>query len=69
MNDTTDNREQQFSSVADLARRFRVSESTIRRWAGEGKIEAYRFGRKLRFPLKAVENYIQESKVHRDSTE
>ena len=68
MSDINDKNEQGFSSVADLAQRFRVSESTIRRWAGEGRIAAYRFGRKLRFSPEAVERYMQESKIHRDTT-
>lgn len=62
-------KKQSFYTVTDLAQLFMVSESTIRRWAGDGKIEAYRFGRKLRFTPKAVENYIQESRIKSDSTE
>ena len=47
-------------TVSDLARRFKISEVTVRRLERAGKIASIRIGRILRFEPAAVESFLRK---------
>ena len=46
-----------FYTPEEFAALVRVSERTVRRWIGEGKLKARRFGRQLRIPTEVLEDF------------
>lgn len=48
-----------------VAARVNAGESTIRRWAREGKIPVVRLGRRLRFDPRDVEQFIADHRAER----
>lgn len=46
-----------FYTPDELATLLKVSRRTVRRWIAEGKLPARRFGRQLRIPGKALEDF------------
>jgi excisionase family DNA binding protein len=46
-----------FYTPKEIADLLKVSERTVRRWIGEGKLRARRFGRQLRIPREALEAF------------
>jgi excisionase family DNA binding protein len=47
----------------DVAKHLKVSKRTLLREVHEGRLEAFRVGKSLRFTLKAVEEYKEKQKV------
>jgi excisionase family DNA binding protein len=52
-------RQRLFYGVTELAALFDTSEWTIYTWARQGRIPVFRVGKRLRFPVAAVEAFIQ----------
>jgi len=48
-----------FYTPKEAAELLKVSERTVRRWIGEGKLSAWRFGRQLRIPVEALIEFGQ----------
>ena len=48
-----------FYTPKEVAALLKVSERTVRRWIGEGKLRALRFGRQLRIPMEALDKFVQ----------
>ncbi len=46
-----------FYTPEEFAALVRVSERTVRRWIGEGKLKARRFGRQLRIPTEVLKEF------------
>ncbi|MFI7134198.1 helix-turn-helix domain-containing protein [Nonomuraea sp. NPDC050153] len=46
----------------EVAERFRVDPSTIRRWVHSGRIRGHRYGRDWRIPLSEVERLEAEAR-------
>jgi excisionase family DNA binding protein len=46
-----------FYTPKEAAALLKVSERTVRRWIEEGKLPAWRFGRQLRIPAEALEQF------------
>ncbi|GHE28635.1 hypothetical protein GCM10017673_33900 [Streptosporangium violaceochromogenes] len=46
----------------EVATRFRVDPSTVRRWAYSGRLKGYRIGRDWRFPPTEVDRLEAEAK-------
>ncbi|GGO83453.1 helix-turn-helix domain-containing protein [Nonomuraea cavernae] len=46
----------------EVAERFRVDPSTIRRWLYAGRLKGHRYGRDWRFPLAEVERLEAEAR-------
>ena len=44
--------EETMLTIQEVAETLRVSDSTVRRWVAEGKIEGLKFGRQWRFNLR-----------------
>jgi PTS system nitrogen regulatory IIA component len=49
--------------IKDVAELLNVSETTIRRWIGEGKIPVYRLNHQYRFSRIEIENWVMSCKV------
>jgi len=49
--------------IKDVAELLNVSETTIRRWLGEGKIPAYRINGQYRFSRGEIENWVMSHKL------
>lgn len=47
-------------TVAELARRWKVSENYIRRLMWDRRLSVTRFGRAVRIPLAAAERFVRE---------
>jgi excisionase family DNA binding protein len=47
------------ATTEDVAARFRVTAQSVRTWARQGKIPAYRVGSQYRFDLDAVEEALR----------
>jgi len=45
-------------SIRDLCERFKVSDSTVRRWLRSGQLEAIEVGRQLRFEEKEIKRFL-----------
>ncbi|MDI6854684.1 MAG: helix-turn-helix domain-containing protein [Deltaproteobacteria bacterium] len=52
-----------FMTTRELADLLRVSEMTVRRLASRGEIACYRFGRKMRFSVDDVQEFMKRSKT------
>lgn len=50
-------------SLDEVAELLKVSKRTIQREVEQGKLEAFKVGRALRFTKQAVEEYMQKQKV------
>lgn len=48
-----------FYTPKETADLLKVSERTVRRWIAEGKLRARRFGRQLRIPKEALDQFGQ----------
>ncbi|MGB9886210.1 MAG: helix-turn-helix domain-containing protein [Moorellales bacterium] len=44
-------------SPKEVAEMLKVNERTVRRWVRAGQLRAYRFGRQLRIPATALEDF------------
>lgn len=51
-------------TVASLAIRFAVTETTIRRWVYSGKLFPIKVGSVLRFPASEVRRFESENQIH-----
>lgn len=49
--------------IKDVAELLNVSETTIRRWLGEGKIPAYRLNHQFRFSRIEIEDWVMSCKM------
>jgi PTS system nitrogen regulatory IIA component len=49
--------------IKDVAELLNVSETTIRRWLGDGKIPAYRINRQYRFSRTEIEDWVLSQKL------
>lgn len=52
--------------IKDVAELLNVSETTIRRWLGDGKIPAYRLNHQYRFSRIEIENWVMRCKLKPD---
>lgn len=52
-----------FSTVAEVAQLLRVSQMTIHRAIQDGSLPAFRVGRSIRIPTKAVWEYLGGNRV------
>ena len=55
-----------FYKPEEFATLVRVSERTVRRWIGEGKLKARRFGRQLRIPTEVLEDFGLGASSHQE---
>ena len=51
--------------IKDVADLLNVSETTIRRWLGDGKIPAYRINHQYRFSRIEIEDWVMSQKLGR----
>jgi excisionase family DNA binding protein len=56
-----------FLTVSDVAARLNVSKMTVYRLVHSGEMEAVRFGHTFRVSEEAVEHYLADAVVSRDS--
>ncbi len=54
--------------IKDVADLLNVSETTLRRWVGDGKIPAYRLNHQYRFNRTEIENWVLEQKLGSDGS-
>jgi excisionase family DNA binding protein len=50
--------DEKLNTFQEMLARFKVSESTLRRWVRSGEIEVIHLGRQLRFPESEVKRFI-----------
>jgi excisionase family DNA binding protein len=50
--------DEKLSTFQEILARFKVSESTLRRWVRSGEIEVVYLGRQLRFPESEVKRFL-----------
>lgn len=60
-------RETRFSTVAEVAKAFRVSNMTIYRMIDSGELPAYRIGRLMRIPTAAAWAYLRGQLINPDN--
>lgn len=52
--------ERRFIGIKDLAIYLGLSQNTIRKWVGQGRIPFIKFGKALRFDLKRIDTWANE---------
>ncbi|HEU4329417.1 MAG TPA: helix-turn-helix domain-containing protein [Roseiflexaceae bacterium] len=51
--------------VEDVAKRLKISVSTVRRLVREGELSAYRIGKQLRFSENQIQEYLKSQELNR----
>ncbi len=51
--------EETMLTIQEVAETLRVSDSTVRRWVAEGKIEGLKFGRQWRFKSAEISRWLE----------
>lgn len=65
-NDSYSNTNQhEFMTSDEIAKIFKVSEFSVRRWVAEGKLKGLKIGKAYRFTHKDIDNFINNSKNER----
>lgn len=54
--------EKQYLALSQAAIRYSTPVDTLRRWARDGKIPAYRIGRKYLIDVEAMDQYVENGK-------
>lgn len=52
-----------YKTVAEIARKYGQSESTIRKWIKEGKLKAYRPTSKILVKTEEFESFMESSRI------
>ncbi|MFC1712370.1 helix-turn-helix domain-containing protein [Candidatus Poribacteria bacterium] len=55
--------EETMLTIQEVAETLRVSDSTVRRWVAEGKIEGLKFGRQWRFKSTAISRWLEHGDI------
>ncbi len=64
----TDWTTEQYFSVADVAERFAISKSTVRRMIARGEIEAHRFGAyEMRISSGSIARFLSDNSTTKES--
>jgi len=56
--------EKRFYTAREIGFYLGLNEETIRKWAQRGRIPFSKFGKALRFDLRAVENWVKRKSVN-----
>lgn len=51
----------EYFTPQEVADKFKVKKRTVYLWVKEGKLKAVKFGRLLRIPREALEEFVRES--------
>jgi len=50
-------------NLEDIATHLSVSEDTVRTWVKEGKLPLYRAGKRYKFKISEVDQWVREGKI------
>ena len=56
----TDDREESFLTVADVAKRLKLNQQTVRNWIDQGSLPAVRLGRRVRIKRSDFDRVLEE---------
>lgn len=50
-------------NLIDIAEHLSISEDTVRTWVKEGKLPFYRAGKRYKFKISEVDEWVREGKI------
>lgn len=51
-------------NLEDVAEHLSISQDTVRTWIKEGKLPVYRAGKRYKFKISEVDEWVREGKIH-----
>ena len=61
--DNTDNTVEKWVNLEDIAEHLSVSKDTIRAWMKEGKLPVYRAGKRYKFKISEVDEWVRQGRI------
>ena len=62
-NESEKNLAEKWVNLEDIAKHLSVSEDTIRTWLKEGKLPVYRAGKRYKFKISEVDEWVRKEKI------
>jgi len=62
-NESEKNLAEKWVNLEDIAKHLSVSEDTIRTWLKEGKLPVYRAGKRYKFKISEVDEWVRKGKI------
>ena len=59
----TNNTEEKWVNIEDVAEHLSVSQDTVRTWIKAGKLPVYKAGKRYKFKLSEVDAWVREGKI------
>ena len=50
-------------NLEDVAKRLSISQDTVRTWIKEGKLPYYRAGKRYKFKISEIDEWVREGKI------
>lgn len=57
------NAEEKWVNLEDVADHLSISQDTVRTWIKEGKLPAYKAGKRYKFKLSEVDEWVRNGKI------
>lgn len=61
--ENTDNNIEKWVNLEDIAEHLSVSKYTIRAWMKEGKLPVYRAGKRYKFKISEVDEWVRQGRI------
>lgn len=58
--------DEEYYTIQEVSELFKVAYLTVYRWIKEGKLEAYKFGKKYKIKKTDIDKFVKESKVNKN---
>ena len=62
-NETENATPEKWVNLEDIAAHLSLSEDTVRTWVKEGKLPFYRAGKRYKFKISEVDEWVREGKI------